>query len=50
MSIICLTPCIYTSISPSKLSQPFYSMYIWWRFIILCPEYKCRFTKHRYLH
>ena len=34
----------------SKPSQPFYSVYIRWWFIILRPDYKCRFTEHRYLH
>jgi len=34
MSIICLTPCTCTSISPSKFCQRFYSVYTWLWFII----------------
>jgi hypothetical protein len=35
--LICPTPCCTcTSICPTKLSQPFYSAYIWWQFVSCC--------------
>jgi hypothetical protein len=32
---ICLTPCTCTSNCPSKLSQPIYSVYIWWQLSVV---------------